>query len=277
MIDLLKKNVSFELSLNDLNSPRTIPLFAVKMVFLAITLAIVVSLLVLSLASFSDLLPLPFAEALAYSVVMSWIVVGMVTFIISSVVGRAVRNLSLSHAKYERLSRTDTLSGLMNRRAFNHNFETEHDNASLAIFDLDRFKAINDCHGHSAGDVVINRVATAISDVFGDAHSVARLGGEEFAVIIRGGLPKDRLALVELARLRVASLSISFDDGEVNTTVSVGVAEIQPHRLKQAVFTCADRALYLAKASGRNRVLHERDVPTSREEDVDENAYRAAS
>jgi diguanylate cyclase (GGDEF)-like protein len=291
MTDLLKKFISFELSLTDLKNPSTVPVFTVKMVFLAIIMAKVISAAVLAVGAYFGLLPMPFGQALAFSVVMCWIVVGLVTYVIASVVGRAIQRLSQSHAKFKHLSRTDTLSGLMNRRAFNKSFELEEDNASLAIFDLDRFKAINDSHGHSAGDAVISRVATTISDVFGDTHSVARLGGEEFAVIIRGGIAKDRLALVELARMRVAALSMSFDDCDVKTTVSVGVAEIQPHRLKETIFTSADQALYLAKSIGRNRVVHERDVPQNGEgataaqaektkktsQNNERRAYRAAS
>jgi diguanylate cyclase (GGDEF)-like protein len=276
MAERLKKIISLKISLSDLQKPRAVYLFVGKMIFLAISLAILVSLVVIYLANTFGLLPIPFHQALAYSIVMSWLVGGVVTVVLSMIAGSVIERLSQSHAEFEMLSRTDTLSGLLNRRAFDEIFQAIDGDASLAIFDLDRFKSINDRHGHSAGDVVIRDVATAISAVFA-GHTVARLGGEEFAVIICGGLDTERLALVEQARLRVASMSILFEDGEVNTTVSVGVAEIEPGRRKEKIFTSADRALYLAKAAGRNRALHENDVPVANAGDGADLSFSAPS
>lgn len=260
MIGRLKKFISLEISLNDTSDAQTLPVFTGKMVFISIILTIVVSVVVLSIGHFFQMLPLPLWEALAYGVLMAWLVGGCVTMLLCMLLGHAIRRLSQSHAEFERLSKTDTLSGLMNRRGFNQYFDDVDCAASLAIFDLDRFKAINDCYGHPTGDVVIRTVATSIAEVFGGVHCVARLGGEEFAVIILGGLPQDRVALVELARVRVSSLSIAFEAGEVNTTVSVGIADIDESRSKHDIFAAADRALYFAKASGRNRVCHEHEL-----------------
>ena len=260
MTGRLKKFISLEISLTETTRWQTLPVFTGKMVFLSIILVILVSVVFLSACHLLNILPLPLWEAIVYSVLMAWVVGGAVTVLLCMVLGHAIRKLSESHAEFERLSKTDTLSGLMNRRGFNQHFDEIEEAASLAIFDLDRFKAINDCYGHPAGDLVIHKVAKAIAEVFGEVHDVVRLGGEEFAVIIRGGEPKHRMALVELARVRVSGLSIAFETGEVNTTVSVGVADIEPHRSKHDVFAAADRALYFAKASGRNRVCHEDDL-----------------
>ncbi len=263
MTERLRKFISLEMSLSDPREGQNLRTFATKMVFISIILSVLVSCAVIAVASFFHLLPLPLFEALGYSVVMAWIVGGIVTGMLCSVIGTAIRKLHESHAEFERLSRTDTLSGLANRRAFNQSFDEVVDDASLAIFDLDRFKRINDSYGHAAGDVVIRRAAAAIEDVFGDFHCVARLGGEEFAVIVRGGLRKDRLTLIELARIRVSCLTINYNGTQLQTTVSVGVADIEPSRSKHDTFAIADKALYLAKASGRNCVCHEEELPVS--------------
>ncbi len=263
MADRFKKFVSLELSLSDPSKGQTLRTFASKMVFISISLSVLVSFAVISVGDFVGALPVPLWEAISYSVLMAWIVGGIVAVILCLVLSHAIRQLRESHAEFERLSRTDTLSGLANRRAFNQSFDEIHSDASLAIFDLDRFKSINDSFGHAAGDIVIKRAATAIADVFGEFHCVARLGGEEFAVIVRGGRRRDRLALIEMARVRVACMTVAFTGRQIQTTVSVGVADIVADRSKHDTFAAADKALYVAKASGRNRVCHEDEVPLS--------------
>lgn len=277
MAERLRKFVSLEMSLSNPGEGQNLRTFATKMVFISIILSLLVSCTVIAVAAFFHLLPLPLLEALAYSVVMAWIVGGIVTGMLCGVIGSAIRKLHASHAEFERLSRTDTLSGLANRRAFNQSFDEVEQDASLAIFDLDRFKRINDSFGHAAGDIVIKRAASAIEDVFGDFHCVARLGGEEFAVIVRGGLRKDRLTLIELARIRVACLTINFQGTQLQTTVSVGVADIGPSRSKHDTFAVADKALYLAKSSGRNRVCHEEELPVTPALDNLKSAFMVAS
>lgn len=261
MTERLRKFISLEMSLTDPGEGQTLRTFATKMIFISIILTVIVSCIANAVAAYLGLLPLPLLQALSYSVFMAWIIGGIVTGILCAVIGSAIRKLHASHAEFERLSRTDTLSGLANRRAFNQCFGDVEDDASLAIFDLDRFKNINDNYGHAAGDIVIKRAAAAIADVFGEFHCVARLGGEEFAVIVRGGTRKDRLILIDLARIRVSCMTINFEGTQVQTTVSVGIADIEPSRSKHDTFAAADKALYLAKASGRNCVRHEMDTP----------------
>ncbi len=277
MADWFKKFISLEMSLSDPQSGQTLGAFAAKMIFISIMLAMLVSLIVISIGNSLELLPLPMWEALAWSVVMAWVVGGTVAGLLCSILGIAIRGLHASHAEFERLSRTDALSGLLNRRAFNQCFEEVEDNASLAIFDLDRFKSINDGYGHAAGDLAIKRAAAAISDVFGEFHCVARLGGEEFAVIVRGGVRKDRVTLIELARIRVSCLTIPFEGKQVQMTVSVGVSDIDPSRSKYDTFAAADKALYLAKATGRNKVCHEIDLPAAQAVENLKNALMVAS
>lgn len=277
MASRLKKFISAEFSLINARAGQAMTMFARKMVLISIVLAMLVSVTVLLVAYFFDLLPLPLSEALAYSVVMAWLVGGVVAALLSVVLSQSIMHLSKSNERFERLSRTDALSGLMNRRSFNKSFEETQDNASLAIFDLDHFKSINDGFGHAIGDNVIRRVAHVISDVFGSTHSVARLGGEEFAVVIRGGEASDRLALADLTRHRVSKLELFSAEQKIQVTISAGVAEIDTSRSKHEIFTAADSAMYLAKAAGKNRTFHENDHPDLKLKSLNTDTLQVAS
>ncbi|KQQ61247.1 hypothetical protein ASF69_02215 [Rhizobium sp. Leaf311] len=277
MTERLRKFISLEMSLTDPGEGQSLRTFATKMIFISIILTLIVSCVANAVAAYYGLLPLPLLQALIHSVFMAWVIGSIVTGILCSVIGNAIRKLHESHAEFERLSRTDTLSGLANRRAFNQSFDDVETDASLAIFDLDRFKSINDNYGHAAGDIVIKKAAAAIADVFGEFHCVARLGGEEFAVIVRGGARKDRLTLIELARIRVSCMTINFEGTQVQTTVSVGVADIEPSRSKHDTFAAADKALYFAKSSGRNCIRHEMDMSAAQSVEKLQSALLAAS
>lgn len=256
----LSRLMALDLSLEDPLSGANLKRFAVKLVFIAIILAILMSLAVLCTAYAFDFLPLPLAEAFSYSVFMAWLVGGGVAVILSIVLSDAFTNLAQSRARFEEMSRTDALTGLLNRRAFNQCFEETGENASLAIFDVDRFKGINDHYGHATGDEVIKTISRCIADSFGSVHSIARIGGEEFAVIIRGGNMGDRFSLAEITRLRISKLNIAVETRQFSPTISVGVAEIVPERSKNDIFMAADSALYLAKSTGRNRAFHESEL-----------------
>ncbi|NKN35725.1 GGDEF domain-containing protein [Agrobacterium sp. a22-2] len=229
------------------------------MAFRAVLLSFILNLIVLPISHALGLVPMALGDAIRLSVVMSWLVVGVVSGVLGILTGHMIRQLSLSKAEFELLSRTDMLSGLLNRRAFSELLDDTAGPASLAILDLDRFKSINDGHGHCAGDTVIQAVSGILRDVFGDRHVTARLGGEEFGVIIHGGTPESRLAMVEEVRRAIAGRILTLDGAVISTTISAGIAEIRSGRRKEAIYSSADRALYLAKAGGRNRVVHEDD------------------
>lgn len=261
MIDRLKKAISPRFDPGDLHKPGAVATFAAKMVFKGIVLAILASLAMLAFAATLGILPFPLSGVIVYSVVMCWLIGGVVFYAMWLPLGRLIFRLSASQARFERLSRTDPLSGLLNRRGFNDVFEQQCENASLAIFDIDRFKAINDGYGHAAGDMVISAVARSFRRVFGPDHFIARLGGEEFAVIIRGGRLAERMAMVEQLRHRIAACPVQFQGRDIAMTISAGVAEFSPGRSREHIYTAADRTLYLAKTAGRNRAMHESDLP----------------
>lgn len=188
--------------------------------------------------------------------VLTVVVNGSIAIWVSGRAGRLILRLARSNARFERLSRTDELSGLLNRRAFGEALAQAVPGTSLAIIDVDRFKAINDTYGHSIGDDVIRRVADIIA---GTPDAIAgRLGGEEFGVLLRQGTVERRIALVEELRDRIGAECFDADGKSFTVTISAGIAEVEHVRTIEASYAAADKALYLAKAGGRNRVVHDR-------------------
>ena len=129
---------------------------------------------------------------------------------------------------------------------------------ALVVLDLDRFKSINDRYGHLAGDRALSQVATVLlSQLGGTGLTCCRWGGEEFAVLMPGATGEDGLALAERLRRAVAETALSVDGGTIAPTISAGVAAV-PELVRldeEDLFELADRALFQAKAAGRNRCL----------------------
>jgi diguanylate cyclase (GGDEF)-like protein len=155
---------------------------------------------------------------------------------------------------------TDGLTGLLDQRAFNQAFAREVERAhsssialSLVYFDLDHFKELNDGFGHSAGDEALCAFAHILEAECSVADLVARMGGEEFAVVLFGA----DSAIAEAFAERIAnSLAEWAELHPPLVTTSVGIATLAPEIATPAdMLTAADRALYAAKAAGRNRVL----------------------
>jgi two-component system cell cycle response regulator len=161
------------------------------------------------------------------------------------------------------LSQTDPLTSLRNRRAFDERLSDAFEHSrryerplSLAIVDVDHFKAINDTHGHDAGDKVLRAVARIIGGGSRQSDFVARVGGEEFAVLLPETALFEALQFGEKLRSAIAAEPI----GGHEVRVSIGIASF-PHSLlpgQAELFRAADQALYRAKMNGRNRVEIER-------------------
>lgn len=177
----------------------------------------------------------------------------------------ALRELQAAHHKLEHLAATDPLTGLANRREFIGRVEAEIANAghtssapfSVLALDLDRFKAINDTYGHQAGDHVLQRFAKKCLEAIRPHDGVARVGGEEFMVL----LPKVPLnaahAIAERIRTVIAASPFELEPGHaVALTVSIGVSEFGRDGSDiDAILRSADERLYRAKHEGRNRVI----------------------
>jgi diguanylate cyclase (GGDEF)-like protein/PAS domain S-box-containing protein len=166
-----------------------------------------------------------------------------------------------AHAELEAV--TDTLTGIGNRRALDRELEAELARAArdgstpaLALIDIDRFKGLNDRYGHPTGDDVLVAVAQRLRDRSRVYDVVARWGGEEFAVLLRAVPGDDALAsILEGFRAVIAREPVMTRSGPVEVTVSVGGARWRPWwRTSADLLSGADRALYLAKQNGRDRV-----------------------
>ena len=158
----------------------------------------------------------------------------------------------------------DHLTGLPNRRSFESTFREEVAEAqrngellSVAFCDIDHFKTINDTHGHDAGDRVLKFVAGLLSRISGDRCHVARHGGEEFVMLFRGKSVADAAKVVDDAREDMAGRNLVDRKTGIRmerVTFSGGVADVFSYPDPREALKAADRALYLAKEHGRNRI-----------------------
>ena len=166
---------------------------------------------------------------------------------------------------FQQQSRRDGLTGLANRRRFSSALEewsaqarTQGAPLSLLILDLDHFKAINDQHGHARGDACLRAFADRLQVAFAaESELVARLGGEEFGVLLREASLQQAFARAEAFRAGLAADPLDAGEGiGLALRVSIGVAAFEPalHHDADALYHAADTALYEAKASGRNAV-----------------------
>ena len=159
----------------------------------------------------------------------------------------------------EEEARRDTLTGLPNRRAF----ETRYAEllaagvpVTIALCDVDRFKAINDSHGHGVGDRVLRSVAHILNGAC-DRHMVARYGGEEFVVLFPGLTAAEAAEIVDGARVEIAARHFKLRENDAplgRVTISAGVVASTPGESDEALLLRADALLYRAKDRGRNRV-----------------------
>lgn len=234
-----------------------ISMFVLNTVLVTITLATAGYLMATAILANFGLLPNPFAAALGFDTPTTVLVAASVSALIAWLLGMAVHEMALSRAELERLSRLDSLSGLLNRRAFIADMAEKKVNGFFVLFDVDRFKLVNDTHGQAVGDAVIVAVAEELERVFAAPHLVGRVGGEEFAVFIENDDRGDCSLLVEEARRSVAARRVTGAKGPVTVTLSAGIADRAQGRSFEAIFEAADRALYLAKSLGRDRTIHE--------------------
>ena len=162
--------------------------------------------------------------------------------------------LSLKRQSRE-LARTDPLTGLLNRRALLDNAMAMGNGTALRLMlvDIDHFKAINDCHGHDMGDAVLVAVAERLAELAEIRASVARIGGEEFAILGTADELPEALALAVLTDIR----TVPMPHGR-QVTVSVGMADgpVSTEAGWRDLFNRADAALYDAKSGGRNQLAH---------------------
>lgn len=163
----------------------------------------------------------------------------------------------------EQRRRTDVLTGLPNRAALEERLGAElarvrsgNSTSAILVIDIDRFKQINDTHGHLAGDAVLTALGRVITSRLRASDFAGRFGGEEFVVLLSGADASDAALAAEGYRRAIARTPFPLRDGPaLEVTVSIGVTAFEPDDTRDTAFERADRALYRAKQNGRNRFI----------------------
>ncbi|MCQ8782038.1 GGDEF domain-containing protein [Mangrovibrevibacter kandeliae] len=159
-----------------------------------------------------------------------------------------------AHVALARLARTDALTGALNRQGLAYEVRLQPREAGVIVADLDHFKSINDRFGHAGGDAVLREFTRRAAMVLPADGRIARLGGEEFALLLPGQDINATTFIAERLRNAVACATVAWKETGIPFTVSVGVAMLAAGEALESVFDQADAALYRAKTEGRNRV-----------------------
>ena len=175
---------------------------------------------------------------------------------------RANSELRETNQVLEKLAASDSLTELANRRSFIEQADAEVRRAqryghplALQMLDIDHFKSINDHFGHAAGDEVLRRLADVLRANLRHNDLAARIGGEEFVILLPETQLEDAAQHAERLRMAIAELRIPFEQSTLNITVSIGVAALDHGELSpEPMLMRADSGLYRAKQDGRNRV-----------------------
>jgi len=172
-----------------------------------------------------------------------------------------LENQAAEISAYKSEARTDAMTGLSNRRVFDEllrdrvsAWQRNKIPFSVLLVDIDHFKRFNDNYGHLAGDEVLKQVAHVLLGSMSKNDLVARIGGEEFAVIIDGDCTQSSQLRAENARQEIERADLVYEDQHLHVTVSIGVADSQSIENESAFFKRADIALYASKSAGRNNV-----------------------
>lgn len=206
-------------------------------------------------------------EKLIFRTVAGYAAVALANARIHGELEQKHRRLIETEAEMRQLATTDSLTGLANRRQFMASAQAEVARAvryggamGLVMADLDRFKAVNDEGGHAAGDRVIEAVGHALAAVQRPNDVIARLGGEEFALVLPGANLAATFAAAERVRETIETLRVPYGDRQYQVTMSLGCSAFDdarglpqdPSRVVEALMRAADSALYEAKRRGRN-------------------------
>ena len=174
------------------------------------------------------------------------------------------QELQKANAKLEIVATQDALTGLHNRRYFDARYQEEFSRAkrykndlAVVILDLDHFKQVNDRYGHDFGDIVLRKISAFLKSTARDSDILARIGGEEFCMILPETSEKASDVLLNRLCSEIADIEFTLEGKKLHVTCSFGVAHLGEESTDaDALLKQADIALYEAKAAGRNRVVH---------------------
>jgi diguanylate cyclase (GGDEF)-like protein len=201
-------------------------------------------------------------KSIVFSAVALPLLIGFLLFVLIVVNTRRIAgDIAASQARAESLAGRDPLSGLPNRMLFGERLDqelqglrSEEEGLSLMFLDLDRFKEVNDTHGHQAGDELIKQVARRLLTVLRGADTLSRFGGDEFAIIQTGVKCEEDAQGLAQRILQALTEPFDLDGSAVNVGVSIGIALAPRHGMnRETLMRLADTALYEAKSEGRNR------------------------
>ncbi|MGY3571583.1 transporter substrate-binding domain-containing diguanylate cyclase [Vibrio paucivorans] len=168
------------------------------------------------------------------------------------------RELELVNEQLTVLSTTDELTGIKNRRCFMdaiHQLDTQSESLTVMVFDIDNFKSVNDNWGHAIGDEVIREVAQSVESILTPSMLFGRIGGEEFALVVRELSKESAIDLAQSVCLKVSAARMQV---ECNTHISVSVGcAFYPHGSDEVDLVAADKLMYKAKQQGKNRAVVE--------------------
>jgi two-component system cell cycle response regulator len=174
------------------------------------------------------------------------------------------RELLEVNERLRHMSQTDGLTGLANRRHIEERLhemwehsQRLHEPVACVMVDLDRFKSVNDTYGHQAGDAVLKQLAQILQREAREIDRVGRYGGEEFMLLLPGTVLDSAVTFAERVRKEVEGHTFTFEGGSLRRTASFGVSAVPHPRIRdyEALVRAADDALYVAKETGRNRVV----------------------
>jgi diguanylate cyclase (GGDEF)-like protein len=191
---------------------------------------------------------------------------------VAYVTAMLTRDTRSAMAQVKALSETDDLTGIMNRRAFTamttHTLNLSHRygrNFSIIVMDSDSLKAVNDAHGHDAGDALLKFMVEATLLELRKADLIARFGGDEFVILLPDTNVDGAHLTAERIRARIAAAPLIVHGKQIITTASMGVATYPMHGTSyEQLFEAADSALYQSKSQGKNRVTLAQPVPSVR-------------
>lgn len=194
--------------------------------------------------------------------VLSIIVLPWYTVMLSEQIARAKREMQMRAAQFESASRTDSLTGILNRSGFFHALQkmlaevkVKGSRSAVMMLDLDGFKAVNDACGHGAGDDVLKEVAARLRDSVRSTDTIARIGGDEFGVLVTGITgTEDAERIAQVIIDSVAGVTVPCDQ-RLRLGASIGICVLSDHECldETSIMETADRLMYQAKKSGKNQ------------------------